>query len=398
MLLAAGCDRGGEGPSAPVIITQPSSVSVAAGQRATFTVTASGTGPLSYQWQSFQTGSWVDIPKAVASTYTTPATAAGDFGSQFRCIVSNMAGSATSIAATLMIGARYMVIDLSSGTVAVNYPIACSDSAPADLLTNTGGPGGNSIYKTTHLVLRRIPAGTFTMGSPVGEVGRELNESQHQVTLTQDFYIGVFPVTQEQYRLVTDSSPSWFSGNPANPVECLSWNEVRGGTWPGGDPAWTFMTILRTKTDLWADLPTEAQWEYACRAGTTTALNNGQDLTSGDQDAAADAVAWYYYNSGQSSGSGTTMPVGGKLANAWGLYDMHGNVREWCLDWLTPYHIVTQDTDTDPRGWRCSDSRALRGGGWYDDACWVRSAMRLEYYPSDRGVSSGFRVVVPAGP
>jgi hypothetical protein len=321
----------------PTITVQPVSGTAMPGGVAAFLVRAAGNPAISYQWlQSTDGGStWNDIPGATAEDYITPATAAGDNGIQFHCVVTNALGTATSdeamLTVTTALPGEYVLIDLSGGTQALSYPYTVRPDPPPDLLTDTSGPGGNSIYKTTHLVLRRIPAGTFTMGSPVGEVGHRTDETQHQVTLTKGFYMGVFEVTQEQYRLVTGLSPSYFSGNPANPVEQVSWKDVRGSdwNWPGGThrpDGNMFLGVISTKTGLAFDLPTEAQWEYACRAGTTTALNSGQDLTSGTQDAAADAVAWDGYNSGAKPHA-----VGGKLPTPGDCMTCMGTSRSGAL-------------------------------------------------------------------
>ncbi|MDX9978599.1 MAG: SUMF1/EgtB/PvdO family nonheme iron enzyme, partial [Lentisphaeria bacterium] len=145
----------------------------------------------------------------------------------------------------------YLVIDLSAGPEAASYPVSYLDAVPAG--------GWTDEHKTTKLVLRRIPAGTFTMGSPAGELGRNTGEAQHQVTLTKDFYIGVFEVTQKQYERVMGTWPSYFNNTTyrdARPVEQVSWNDIRGGTWPGtpagsGQPAaGTFVQRLRDRTGL----------------------------------------------------------------------------------------------------------------------------------------------------
>ena len=152
------------------------------------------------------------------------------------------------------------------------------------------------------------------------------------------------------------------------------------------------MGKLQAKTGLTFDLPTEAQWEYACRAGTTTALNSGKNLTSIVQDAAMDEVGRYYYN--QSDGKGgysQHTKVGSYLPNAWGLYDMHGNVYEWCLDWYNrSYGTVAV---SDPLGPTTGSNRVFRGGGWYHAARICRSANRYNLNPSDYDDGFGFRVV-----
>ncbi len=285
----------------------------------------------------------------------------------------------------------YLVIDLSAGSGATNYPVSYLDAVPAG--------GWTDEYKTTKLVMRRIPAGTFTMGSPTGELGRSSSETQHQVTLTKDFYIGVFEVTQKQWERVMGDWPSYFNNTTyreTRPLEQRSWNDIRGGTWPGGSPGGsTFMGRIRTRTGLNFDLPTESQWEYACRANTTTALNSGQNLTSTGSDPAMDVLGRYYYNhpGGYSSSSsvstdGGTAAVGSYQANAWGLYDMHGNVWEWCLDWYGTY----PGTVSDPSGAASGSGRVRRGGSWGNSARYCRSAYRYNNNPDFRYSYLGFRL------
>jgi len=290
----------------------------------------------------------------------------------------------------------YLVIDLSGGTSATSYPVTYLGAPPAG--------GWTDEYKTTKLVLRRIQPGTFTMGSPVGEVGRSSYEDQHEVTLTKPFYMGVFEVTQRQWELVMGSKPSYFSNvsyYQTRPVENVSYNDIRGSSagagWPNSSAvdASCFLGKLRAKTGLEDfDLPTEAQWEYACRAGTTTALNSGKNLTSTGSDANMAEVGRYWYNGGSSysSGvdtSGATAKVGSYQPNAWGLYDMHGNVWEWCLDWWTS----SLSSATDPVGAASGSARSYRGGGWVNFANNCRSAYRNGYYnPSDRINGIGFRL------
>ena len=190
----------------------------------------------------------------------------------------------------------YMVLDLSGGTSAQSYPVSYLADVPEG--------GWTDEYKTTKLVLRKIEPGTFTMGSPSNELGRSGTEDQHQVTLTKAFYIGVFETTQKQYKLITGSNPS---GNKHdgldiddNPVENLSYYDLRGSgaNWPSssGVLGSSFFGRLRTKTGLRFDLPTEAQWEFACRAGTTTALNSGKNLSDATQCSEEAEVARYYYD------------------------------------------------------------------------------------------------------
>ena len=157
------------------------------------------------------------------------------------------------------------------------------------------------------------------------------------------------------------------------------------------------MGKLRTKTGLAFDLPTEAQWEYACRAGTTKALNNNTDLQSLEQDSNMDVLGRYWYNGGSSYSSdpvnGGTAEVGSYQANNWGLYDMHGNVWEWCLDWYGSYN----GDATDPNGPESGSGRVLRGGSWPGIARYCRSANRSISYPDDALNGLGFRLVLPTG-
>ena len=254
----------------------------------------------------------------------------------------------------------YLVADLSAGANASTYPISYLGSVPSG--------GWTDAYKTTKLVLRRIPAGTFKM------------QNESNVTLTKPFYIGVFEVTQKQWELVMESNPSYFGGD-ALPVEKVSYNTIRGSSnganWPSSSAvdSSSFMGKLRVRTGLNFDLPTEAQWEYACRAGTTTTYYWGNSMNGN--------YAWYIDNS-----SGTTHKVGTKTPNAWGLYDMSGNVWEWCVDW---YGTLVYGAD--PKGSSSGAYRVLRGGSWnyYTGNC--TSSSRHNNYPSDEYVSNGFRLV-----
>ena len=201
------------------------------------------------------------------------------------------------------------------------------------------------------------PAGTFTMGSPANEEGREADETEHQVTLTKGFWLGTYEVTQAQWQSVMGSSPSDFSG-ASRPVEKVSWDDVQG-----------FLTRLNRGIGLFRAeyrLPTEAEWEYAYRAGTTTRFYWGDDLN----ETAIDDYAWY----GQFLGE--THPVGDKLPNPWGLYDMSGNVYEWCQDWYGDYPAGPV---TDPQGPPPDTNRVLRGGSWAA----VPESCRAAYRDSD---------------
>ncbi len=215
-----------------------------------------------------------------------------------------------------------------------------------------------------------IPAGEFLMGSPDSDKHALPSEKpQHRVRITRPFYLGKYLVTQEQWEAVMGSNPSHFKGSK-NPVEQVSWEDCRG-----------FVEKLSAKRGGGKFLlPTEAQWEYACRAGSTTRY------CFGDEESGLGEYAWYAANSGI-----TTHPVGGKKPNAWGLYDMHGNVWEWCQDWYDEGYYANSTTD-DPTGPSGGSFRVLRGGCWNYPAWICRSAFRYWLVPGDRIFHLGFRV------
>lgn len=225
-----------------------------------------------------------------------------------------------------------------------------------------------------------IPPGEFLMGSPASELGRIDNETQHRVTITQGFWLGKYEVTQEQWQAVMGSNPSHFRGINL-PVESVSWDMISRA---GGflEKANRFVAAGGRFS-----LPTEAQWEYACRAGTTTGLNNGTNLTSTEGACRnLDEVAWYRQNSG-----GKTHLGGLKRPNAWGLHDMHGNLWEWCADWLGDY--PTGPVADPPGALRSrSGARVIRGGSWGYWASTCHVACRGGHDPTDANIHDGFRV------
>jgi len=196
----------------------------------------------------------------------------------------------------------------------------------------------------------------------------------HEVTLTQAFYLGKYEVTQEQYQEVMGNNPSRFKGRDL-PVETVSWEDAQA-----------FCKKASEKTGLVVRLPTDAEWERACRAGTKTTYYTG------DTDADLDRAGWYGGNS-----KGATHPAGQKVANAWGVYDMHGNVWEWCADWFEEYK---GESAVDPHGPAEGQYRVLRGGSWDFDPGRCRSAYRFGGTPGYRSHYFGFRVVwlVPRTP
>ena len=229
-----------------------------------------------------------------------------------------------------------------------------------------------------------IPKGTFMMGSPESEERRRKDETQHQVTISKDYYLGATEVTQGQYEKVMGTNPSYFLGNEIketstnNPVEQVSWEDA--------------VEFCKKLSDLPEEkkagrlyrLPTEAEWEYACRAGSKTAYSFGESSKSlGD-------YAWFDGNR-----NNQTHPVGEKKANAWGIYDMHGNVWEWCSD---RYGDYPKGAVSDPVEQLEGSFRVYRGGSWDDVAAYCRSANRNGYVPSFRSRNLGFRVALsPSG-
>ena len=239
---------------------------------------------------------------------------------------------------------------------------------------------------TVSLDMIWIEPGTFMMGSPDDELGRDSEkETLHEVTLTTGYWVGKYEVTQSQYEAVMGTNPSRNYGvGDDYPVYYVSWNdamdfcdkltetEKAAGRLPGGYEY---------------TLPTEAQWEYACRAGTTTALNNGKNLSDMDECPEMDEVGWYGYNSDR-----TSHPTGEKKPNDWDLYDMHGNVQEWCLDWGEDEYPTSPVVD--PTGPEIGYYRVLRGGSRSNRAYACRSAYRT-YFGSDYTANNvGFRIVL----
>ncbi len=229
-----------------------------------------------------------------------------------------------------------------------------------------------------------VPAGTFTMGSPEGELGRDPSEGpQHQVTLSRGFWMGKYELTQAQWKSVMNGvNPSYFQGaNAGNvntdnrPVENVSWDDVTQ----------TFLPALTGRMGLTFRLPTEAEWEYACRGGTTTRFYWGDDPS----DTMIGDYAWWYQNA-DSVGEGYPHVVGGKLPNNFGLYDMLGNVSEWCQDWYEDY---ASGAVIDPTGPASGVFRMLRGGSCYAGSPSCRPARRSADTPDNRYYGYGFRLV-----
>ena len=260
-----------------------------------------------------------------------------------------------------------------------------------------GDPGNlKEITNSIGMKLVLIPKGTFAMGSPPNEVGARDDERQHEVNISLDYYLGAYEVTQAQYKKVMGENPSHFQGDNIaerhpqtkrvvkdvdssnHPVETVSWV----------DAAEFCIRLSALPEEMKAGrvyrLPTEAEWEYGCRAGSKTAYGYGNNShLLGD-------YAWFEDNSGPK-----THAVGQKKPNAWGLYDMHGNVWEWCGDWYDATYYAQSPKDN-PKGPLSGSIRVGRGGSWINPADLCRSAYRRRRTPGGRDFNLGFRV--SAGP
>ena len=250
--------------------------------------------------------------------------------------------------------------------------------------SNEPSPGDIWREPLTGMEFVYIPAGRFMMGSPETEEERCDHESPlHEIHFSAGFWMGKYPVTQAEWQNIMENNPSRFHGK-RRPVECVSWNDAQEflqklnatvGT--GSEPAPTFR------------LPSEAEWEYACRAGTTTPFSFGETISTDQAN----------YNGNHVYGTGKqgiyrqqTTDVGSFPPNAFGLCDMHGNVREWCQDSYMSYN----ETPPDDSAYNVSEdkkAKVLRGGSWYNRPSHVRSANRCRLQPDDRGVNIGFRIV-----
>ena len=291
-------------------------------------------------------------------------------------------------------------------------------------------------YATTHLVMRKIPAKdvVWKIGSPSNELGHGYSnennrEKQYDVKLTQDFFIGVFPITQSQYTngffAASPSNPSAYKNRedaPFLPVENMKFFELRGCSvvnfnndnrgasgeyinWPTNSYIHEVATAsklaaLRSATGVEFDMPTAAQWEFACRGGTTNSLYSGKNISNTDTCSEIDEIAWYRSNSG-----GIPHPVGLKRPNAYGLYDMAGNIFEYCLDWYAHEYNANSDEEplVDPVGIIVREGKDVnavtkRGGSYDSWARYCRSGYRhSDYVVQNTNRYLGFRVVCPVG-
>jgi formylglycine-generating enzyme required for sulfatase activity len=260
---------------------------------------------------------------------------------------------------------------------------ARSDHAAKDITNSIG------------MKLVRIPAGKFLMGSPATEAEREAGETQHEVAITRPFYLGAYPVTQGQFLRVMGKNPSFFrpnnGGSADHPVEQVRWGDAR-----------TFCRKLSAlpeekKAGRTYRLPSEAEWEYACRAGTTTPFNVGSALSSKQANFNGN---FPYGGAAKGPYLRRTAKVGSYRPNAWGLYDMHGNVFEWCNDWYDPDYYKKSPKDHPrgpkegvvPTGFGSNFFVVVRGGCWLDEARACRSARRFHLQQSEPYRWTGFRV------
>jgi formylglycine-generating enzyme required for sulfatase activity len=262
-----------------------------------------------------------------------------------------------------------------------------------DTLQKTEPELAKVVTSTIGMKLALVPAGTFTMGAPAGEVGRRDNEGPvHEVVLSRAFYLGIVPVTQAQFEAVMQSNPSRFrgaaGGGPDHPVDSVSWDDAvafcaRLSALPGEQEAGR---VHR--------LPTEAEWEYACRAGTTTPFSFGATLSAAQ---ACFDGQHPYGEAGHGPAALRTARVGTFAANLFGLSDMHGNVWEWCSDWFDAayYHHTPRQ---DPQGPAEGVYRVLRGGSWRNQGVTCRAAYRNALAPNQRQPFIGFRVAMTIVP
>ena len=239
------------------------------------------------------------------------------------------------------------------------------------------GPADFYIEPVTGMVLVAVRPGSFMMGSTEGESGRNDDEYLHRVTISQLFYISQHEVTQAEWGRVMRTNPSRFTGCEKCPVEQVDFYQVN-----------EFLSRLNAgNTAVRFRLPTEAEWEYACRAGSRTAFGTGEQLSTSQAN-----VDTRYARAGSEDGAAyeKTLPVGRFAANKWGIRDMHGNVWEWTNDWYGPYD---PRQEIDPRGSETGTRKVIRGGSWRFDANSARCGLRYTHAPQDKGDSLGFRVV-----
>ena len=266
--------------------------------------------------------------------------------------------------------------ELQPDTTAEDIP--STEPQPASMAVDKSPPAVpvSDSFESLGFSFVHIAPGHFIMGSPEFEPGRNIDETQHEVTLSKGFYMQTTPVTQRQWKSVMGLNPSGFSrGSDDHPVENISWYDCQ-----------QFIKNLNRMEKHTYRLPTEAEWEYTCRAGSPHPCAEGEiiELFCG-YDYNLDIMGWYCGNSGR-----TTHPVAQKSPNSWGLYDMHGNVLEWCQDWYTDYSATPQKDPTDPV---IGSTRVVRGGSWFANAKNCRSGSRFYWTPNSKSDFIGLRLV-----
>ena len=315
---------------------------------------------------------------------TSPGSALGQSGSPFsyQITVSSDLAITGYGASGLPTG---LGVDPGSGLISGTVATPGTNVATV-YATNSSGSGSASVTFNFRASLAtemvNVSAGTFNLGSPANEPGRSPDEGpQTQVVLTRGFMIGKYEVSQAEYQAVRGTNPSLSVVDPTRPVEAVSWRD-----------ATNFCSLLtgrdrasgRISANSFYRLPTEAEWEYAARAGSSTAYSFGNDPSLLGQ------YAWFSTN-----GVGITHPVGQKLPNAWGLFDTAGNTWEYCSDY---YGAYPGGAVIDPQGPSTGNSRVLRGGSWNSSQSDCRSAVRLQIMESDRHTDVGFRIVLITNP
>ena len=275
-------------------------------------------------------------------------------------------------------GVQQAGLRLHSEAVGSPFPEITLSGTAIRVITSDTGLIYSPIFHPLGMAFVYIEAGTFVMGSPETEPGRGRDELEHEVIITKPYYLQSTPVTQKQWQAIMGDTPAKFSENGDDrPVEGITWSNCQ-----------EFIKRLNSQGEGLYRLPTEAEWEYACRAQSITAIPNGDIFNLFcDGDPNLDALGWYCYNA-----DNQTHPVGLKDSNPWGLYDMHGNISEWCQDWYGEY---APGQAVDPQGPQSGREKVVRGGSWLASAKNCRSASRFKWPPNSRNNLHviGFRLV-----
>ncbi|MBF0219719.1 MAG: SUMF1/EgtB/PvdO family nonheme iron enzyme [Gammaproteobacteria bacterium] len=341
----------------------------------TFTVSLSGTAPGPVT---------IDYATSDNPSGTLSAIAGSDYSAASGTLTIPAASKSGEIAVSILGDELYEADELFNLTISnAKNAVIC---APATVTGTILNDGDVNYSNSLGMSFKLLPAATFTMGSPADETGRAANETAHSVTISKPFMMQTSEVTQIQWQSVMGSNPAYFGPNGAGddcgddcPVEMVSWDDVQ-----------KFISTLNAKGEGTYSLPSEAEWEYAARAGTSTAFANG---TLVGRNCAADTnlglIGWYCGNA-----TDTTHPVKGKVANSWGLYDMHGNVWEWVADYYAEGYGVTSltTTTTDPTGAASGTNRTIRGGAWNFGSELARSASRVNDDPANKRFDLGLRL------